>query len=109
MGFSPSHSSGAVDWSVKYTHLEFWKEAKSGDWHFRVMSKSSVKFSFKVHSFEPGLIDIWSKHLLLPWSQNFLLSDFSWPENSSKDSTVQGFKTLVGVCLFLFFAVIQAY
>ena len=31
---------------------------------FSVMNKSSVKFSFEVRCLQPGLMDIWSEHLL---------------------------------------------
>lgn len=55
-GLSISHRRGDVAWADEYAHLELWREAKAGDGHFRVTTKSSVKFSFEVHCFKPSLM-----------------------------------------------------
>lgn len=49
---SVSHLRGDVEWAVEYAHLELWRGTRAGDRHFKVTSKPSVKFSFKVHWFE---------------------------------------------------------
>lgn len=83
---SVSHLSGDVEWAVECAHLGLWREAKAGEGHFRITSKSSVKFSFEMRCYKPGWMDIRSKHLLqLPQSQNFFLGDFSCPGNSLTD------------------------
>lgn len=41
---SVSHLSGDVEWAVEYAHLELWREAKDGEGHFRITSKSSEVF-----------------------------------------------------------------
>lgn len=51
---SVSHLRGDAEWAVEYAHLELWPEDEADGGHFKVTSKSSVKFLLEVQRFEPG-------------------------------------------------------
>lgn len=56
---SMSHVSGAVEWTAGAL-----ERGRGSRLAFRVMSKSSVKFSLEVRCFQSGLMDVWSERLL---------------------------------------------
>lgn len=100
-----SHLSGDVEWAFEYAHLELWREAKAGEGHFRITSKSPVKFSREAHCCEqcqhpgdgcPERASPQRPGIGIPFGEtSAVLAIHGRPG-------VRGFKTPVGVCLFVF-------